>query len=142
MFNKYFAGKGAGLSLFVLRVAVGVIFLVHGIGKFGGEAGIEGTAMFFAKVGIPLALLMAWVVAIVEIVAGLALIRGMFVKTSAVFLGIIMLVAIFYVKFSRGFSAYEIDLALLASLIALYGNGAGIWAPPCFFNKKQDQVIS
>jgi putative oxidoreductase len=98
--------------------------------------------MFFAKVGIPLALFMAWVVAVVEIVAGIALIRGIFIKTSAVLLGIIMLVAIFYVKFSRGFSAYEIDLVLLASLIVLYANGAGICAPPCFFNKKQDQALS
>jgi putative oxidoreductase len=142
MFNKYFVGKGAGLSLFLLRLVVGVIFLVHGIGKFSGDSGIEGTAMFFAKVGIPLALFMAWVVAVVEIVAGIALIRGIFIKTSAVLLGIIMLVAIFYVKFSRGFSAYEIDLVLLASLIVLYANGAGICAPPCFFNKKQDQALS
>ena len=54
--------KTSDLALLLLRVGVGVIFILAGWGKL---TGIDGTIEFFGNIGIPLPAVMAWVVAIV-----------------------------------------------------------------------------
>lgn len=108
------------LGLFIIRLVVGFIFVFHGIGKLSN---MEQTIGFFATIGI--GAFLTWVVAIVETVGGLALILGYFSRFFSALLGIIMLVAIFKVKWSGGFSAIELDLVLLATLIAVLFSGCG-----------------
>ncbi len=120
---KTFKGS-LGLSMLVLRVAVGAVFLAHGIQKFQG--GVDGVAGFFDKVGIPMASLMAWVVTIVETVGGAFLILGFSTQISAALLAFVMIVAIVMVKAGKGFiGGYELDVALFASSVALMLQGAG-----------------
>lgn len=120
---KTFKGS-SDLSLLVLRVAVGAVFLAHGIQKFQG--GVDGVAGFFDKIGIPFASMMAWVVTIVETVGGGMLILGLSTQLSAALLAFIMIVAVVMVKASKGFiSGYELDVALFASSVALMLQGAG-----------------
>lgn len=79
-FDRYFAPVG--------RILVGVFFLLAGIGKL---MGIAGTANYIASVGLPSPVILAWVVAIFELAAGLALITGFKAKCAALFLGIFTL---------------------------------------------------
>lgn len=60
------------VSTLILRVILGGSFFIHGLVKFQG--GIENIAGWFDSIGLPGAL--AYVVAFVEMVGGLALIIG------------------------------------------------------------------
>src|SRR4051812_26542108 len=86
-----------GLSL--LRVMLGLVFLANGVAKFQG--GIENTVGWFDSIGIPGFL--AYVVAIIELVGGIALILGVGTRIVSVLIGFIMLGAIFTVKLPAGF---------------------------------------
>ncbi|WP_249871526.1 DoxX family protein [Oceanobacillus saliphilus] len=104
------------LAKVILRVVLGLIFFVHGLDKFqGGIANIVG---YFESLGIPGFL--AYVVALIELVGGLAMILGIGTKIVAALFAIIMIGAIFTAKLSLGLlgdgqmAGYEIDLALLA----------------------------
>lgn len=126
-------GKYASWSTLFLRLGVGVIFLVHGVGKLfnlGPAAlGISGTAGFFGSLAIPLPLFFAWVVALVETFGGLAVLLGVLTRYAALLLAIDMLVALLVFHLPKGFSilngGYEFVLLLLLSCVSLFFGGAG-----------------
>ena len=60
----------------ILRVIVGVVFLVHGLQK-ALITGMTGVAEFMGQVGLPLPMASAVVVTSIEVVCGLALITGL-----------------------------------------------------------------
>ncbi|MCY9546621.1 DoxX family protein [Lysinibacillus xylanilyticus] len=109
----------------ILRVVLGFIFAAHGYQKFQG--GIGFTADYFDAIGIPG--FMAYIVAIIELVGGIAIILGLGTRLIGALLTVTMIVAIFTAKLSVGFigenglAGYELDLALAA--IALYFALAG-----------------
>lgn len=105
-----------------LRVAVGVIFIVHGSAKF--NAGFLGflteTVGFPPEMQIPLAL--------AELVPGILLITGVLTRISSSILSIVMLGAIFHVKGAQsltGQGGYELDLVLLAANLTIIVAGPG-----------------
>jgi putative oxidoreductase len=120
--------KMQGWGLMLLRVVVGIVFLVHGFQKlffmgFGGVAGMmEG-------LGVPAPVLFAVILTLVEVLGGLALILGLFTRVAAVPLAIDMLVATLMVHLPNGFSAanggYEFTLVLLVASLALAVAGPG-----------------
>jgi uncharacterized membrane protein YphA (DoxX/SURF4 family) len=69
--------------------------------------------------------------ALVEIVAGVALIVGLGTRVAATLLGLVLVGALLYVKTDRGvistepMPGAELDLALLAGLVALMAIGPG-----------------
>ncbi len=128
--------KYEGLAPLFLRVIVGGIFLLHGLSKFGllGGGSIEGVVNMFGGMGMPLPGVTAPLVALVETVGGLALILGLGTRIAAILLSVIMLVAIVAVKLPMApnpiaaagpMPGYELDLALLAGLLALLILGSG-----------------
>lgn len=116
--------KNHDLGLLLLRLAVGVVFLAHGWSKFGD---MGSTIAFFAQLGLPA--IIAYSVAVIELLGGLALIIGIYTDLSALLLAIIMVVALVYVKmatFRVGLiGGYEIDLVLLAATLAILFVGPG-----------------
>lgn len=108
----------------VIRIAIGVIFLLNGINKFQN---LDGTTGFFESQGLPG--FMATVIAILETVGGIALIVGIGTRIFGVLFAIEMLVAIFVVKLSAGLlGGYDLDLALLASSVHLAISGSTLLA--------------
>ena len=104
-----------------LRSAIGVIFIVHGIGKFN-----PGFTNFLSNIGLPPEMQIP--IALAELVPGILLIIGVFSRLSASLLSIIMLGAIFHVKGAQsltGDGGVEIDLILLASSIVIMIAGPG-----------------
>ncbi|RJF90960.1 DoxX family protein [Sphingomonas cavernae] len=77
-------------SLFALigRILLSAIFIISGIGKM---TDISGTAAYMATAGLPTNL--AWPVAIFELVAGLAILLGIFARLAALLLAIFCLLA-------------------------------------------------
>lgn len=115
--NKY-----SDLALLILRIGVGVIFIVSGWGKLTGIEGVQG---FFGNAGIPLPGIMAWVVALIEFFGGMMVVFGAYAKIPYLLLAIIMLVAIFMVKIDQGFGASRLELMLLLTCFALFLTGSG-----------------
>ncbi|MFZ7942868.1 DoxX family protein [Neobacillus sp. 19] len=110
----------------VLRVILGVIFLIHGLVKFQG--GIENIAGWFSSIGIPG--FMAYVVGGIEVIGGIALIIGFGTRIVSALFVILMIGAIIKVKLAVGFlgngemAGYELDLAFLAMALFLAINGS------------------
>lgn len=118
---------GQGWGITVLRVVVGIVFLVHG-GQKLFVFGFSGVANFLGQVGIPAPMLAAVVVTGVEFLGGLVLLLGMFARWAAIPLAINMLVAILTVHLKAGFflpNGYEFALTLLAANVALALLGSG-----------------
>jgi len=101
------------LGLLLLRLGPGIIFLLHGFLKlFGGHH--DRTVALFLTVNIPLAEPAAWLVGALELVGGLALISGVFLRPFAALLAAEMAVAIVKVRVPQGFlGGWEFELVLL-----------------------------
>ena len=91
-----------GWGITVLRVVVGMVFLVHG-GQKLFVFGFGGVAAFLGQVGIPAPGLAAVILTAVESLGGLALLLGLFTRWAAIPLAIVMLVAILTVHLKAGF---------------------------------------
>ncbi len=120
------------VAVMILRLVIGVVFIMHGaqklFGAFGG-GGIEGTAQFFGSLGLAPATFWAWVVALVEFGGGIAMAIGLFARWAGLLLAINMAVAAVVVHWPNGFFAsdggVEFVLTLFAGSLffAAYGSG-------------------
>lgn len=118
------------LALAVLRIVVGIVFLVHG-GQKLFDFGLAGTVEMFGSMGVPLASITGPAVAFVEFLGGAALILGLFTRIAAIGVGIVMLGAIFIVHLPNGFfvpNGIEFPLTLLAAATALVLAGPGAYS--------------
>ena len=113
------------VGIVILRVVLGLIFFVHGLSKFQG--GITNTVGFFDSIGIPG--FMAYVIALIELIGGIALVLGIGTQIVSVLFAVIMLGAIFTVKLPAGLlgngqmAGYELELSLLAvSIYFVFAN--------------------
>ena len=119
-----------GWGLTILRVIVGVIFVMHG-GQKLFVFGLQQVSGSFAGLGIPLPMLSAVVVSLVEFLGGVALIVGLGTRWAALLIAIDMAVAILKVHLPHGFfgpAGFEYPLTLMAANIALLLNGPGALA--------------
>ena len=129
MSNRYEVGA------LILRVVLGIVFLAHGAAKFQG--GIENIAGWFDSIGLPGGL--AYIVATIELVGGIALILGVGTRVVSALIGLIMVGAIFKVNFAIGFlDGYAYDFVLLFVAIYLVLNGSKLLALGQFFYKGQE----
>jgi putative oxidoreductase len=113
----------------LLRLVVGITFFLHGLQKLQG--GIDGTAGFFASLGIPAPQAAALFVALLETVGGLALVLGIGTRLFSLLFIVLMLVAIFTVKVrvgyigAQGAAGAELDTLLLVGSLCLVILGSG-----------------
>ena len=111
------------------RVALGVVMGVHGLqktcGLFGGP-GFEGAMSFLSAFGGPV---IAFLVILAESVGALAVILGFLTRFSAFSIGLVMLGAIYFVHWEKGFFAgaggYEYHLLAIGLAVSLMISGGG-----------------
>jgi putative oxidoreductase len=124
-------GKCVDKALLVLRVVAGIIFILHGWGKvFGTGPAALGMAKFsgyLTTLQVPAPEFFAWVVALVELVGGLALLVGILVRPASVLLAINMAVA-FLLASKAQLPKGDLELSLFAIVIALALVGSGAYA--------------
>ncbi len=120
----------ASLAPLAVRVIVGIIMFAHGLQKLTGGPGNFGQGL--AGMGVPLPVLMAYVVTLVELIGGILLIAGLLSRLAALLLTIDLVVAILLVKVTTGLIApqgsgagAELDLALIAGLLVILLAGPG-----------------
>ena len=105
-----------------MRAAIGVIFIVHGFGKFGNP----GFGGWISSMGIPTEMQIP--IALAELIPGILLLLGVLTRISASLISIVMLGAIFLVKGGTsltGDGGYEFDLILLAACLVVIVAGPG-----------------
>ena len=139
-----------------IRMILGVGFVVHGWAKCS-----RGPAVFaelLRQVGVPWPLANAWLVTLLEMFGGLALLVGAFVTIVSVPLILSMLGAMFTVNIKYGFSAintigltpegpqfgppgYEINLLYIAGLVALMLGGAGPLAVDALRSRRRQRAV-
>lgn len=122
------------LSILVIRVGLGVVFLAHGYNHVFGGGKIAGTARWFESLGVRPGILHAWTASLTELGAGLLLILGL--ATPLACGGVVgtMLVALVTNHLKNGFfifrpgEGYEYVLTLVLMAVGLAGIGAGGWS--------------
>ena len=129
--NFQFLDKYSGYAHWALRIAIGSVFLYHGLGKFGNLSG--GAAMM----GFPV---IVWtLLAVVESAGGLLVLLGGFLPDWATRLGALLVIppmlgAIAMVHWGQwsfmpsdthpaGGIEFQVTLVLLAVYLVLKGNG-------------------
>jgi putative oxidoreductase len=122
-----------GYDTLLLRVALGVTILPHGIQKtlgwWGGYGFTNTMNAFTQMMGIPAPLALAAILA--ESLGALLLIFGVFTRLNAFAIGVTMLVAALKVHLSGGFfmpNGIEYFIPVTAIAIALLFKGGGKWA--------------
>ncbi|MGJ9386055.1 DoxX family protein [Salipaludibacillus sp. CF4.18] len=127
------------IGTLLLRVVLGIVFLAHGSDKFLG--GIENTAGWFDSIGIPSFL--AYVVATIELVGGIALILGIGTRIVSALFALILIGAIITVQLAVGFiGGYAYDLVLLIVSVHLLLSGSKLLSLGQLFFRGQESNSS
>lgn len=114
-------------AFFILRLALGILFLAHGPSKLQNPAG------FAKSVGLPK--YMGIVVGLLETLGAAAMILGIGTQVGAVFLMAVMLGAIYFKtqKWEKSFTepgGWELDFIILAAALAVFlaaPSGYSLW---------------
>jgi putative oxidoreductase len=113
------------VSLLILRIALGIIFLYHGYPKLAHSHGnLQGV---FVEHGLPG--YFVYVAGILESFGGGLFLLGLFTRPAALLLAIEMCVAIWKVHSVHGYFAvheYEFPMVLAAACLVLATVGAGL----------------
>ena len=116
-----------GIGLLVLRLALGAVFIVHG-GQKLFEMGPSGTGEMLTKMGVPAATLVGPLLSIVEPLAGVGVLLGLFARLAGLAIAIDMCGAILTFHIKHGFyvpMGVEFVMMNCASGLALAALGAG-----------------
>jgi putative oxidoreductase len=130
--------ESGGLAL--VRLVLGVVFVVSGVGKvlaIGPKAlPVSDLAGLLGGLGLPAPLVLAWVVGIVELVGGVLLIVGLGTRLVGIALAIDMAVATALVHALNGFDEYEYTLVLTVCAVALVLGGPGVLSADRWVNRR------
>lgn len=114
----------------VLRLAVGLVFLYHGV--LTVMNGIDGFTLYVRALGIPYSPIISYLVVSSEFFGGLMLIFGFYARWATLPLIATMIVSILKVTGKHGFNVfdkgYEYNLVLIACLVAILIQGSGKWS--------------
>lgn len=117
-----------GLAPVIARVIVGGMMFFHGLDKLNG--GVSGFGEGLARKGVPLDLVAAWGVTLLELIGGLMLVVGLLSRVIAALMTVELIFAITLFTGSRGLIGedgvgYERDLAYIAALLVVVLLGPG-----------------
>ena len=120
-------------ALLALRIALGVVFILHGYDKLFG--GMEGFIGMVGRLGFPAPAFFAYAAALTEFVGGIAILLGAFTTVASGLMVIVMLVAIFGAKGFK-FPMIDADVALLAMAVAIGLMGPGRFSLAALVSKS------
>jgi len=122
------------LALLLGRIAIGLCFVVHALGKLGivGSGTMAGFAAWLGELGVPMPAVQARVAMASELVGGLLLTLGLATRPAAFVLIITMAVAGIVGHRGAGYlitndppgAEYTLNLAVICAMFLLIGPGA------------------
>ncbi|UYM03842.1 DoxX family protein [Solicola gregarius] len=116
------------IALVVVRVVLGLVFVMHGWQKYDTYT-IDGVESMFDGMGVPFAYPSAVAVTMLELAGGVALVIGVLTRPIAVLFALNMAGALYFAHWDAGFYAtnggYELVLVLgvLSAMFATVGAG-------------------
>lgn len=123
MLEGVLSGDYQGLALFLLRVVLGVTFIVHGFPKV---ANLARTRKKFASMDVPVPALTSLYAAVTESLGGILMILGFYSGWAAIALIVDMVGAMLFVQWREPFKGgWEINLLLLVMAVAVLLAGPG-----------------
>ena len=115
----------AGWGIWILRIALGLIFIREGSGKllgwFGG-GGFAAACQYFSELGLPFPTASTFLISSVEFLSGLALFFGFMTRLAVIPLSVTMVAAIFTAHIGGGWGYPFLVIAVCA---ALFHSGSG-----------------
>lgn len=126
--------KAVDLALLVLRLTCGLMIMAHGYNHIFGGGKIQGTAGWFASMGMKPGILHAWLASVTELGAGLLLIAGLLTPLASAGLLSVMVVAWITAHRTNGFfifkpgQGWEYVMFISFTALALGTIGAGEWS--------------
>ncbi len=106
-------------GLLVLRIGVGVIFILTGWMKVSN---LSATVGFFATMGF--APFWAYLVSFVELLGGIAVLLGLYTRLAAALLTVVMIVAIYVVRNDMTMVMMPVSVFFSTLTLVLAGGGA------------------
>lgn len=122
------------LGLLLLRLAIGLVFVAHGLNHVFGGGKIAGTAQWFESLGMRRGLIHAWMASLVELGSGLLLVMGLLTPLAGAGIVGVMLVAWITNHHKNGFfifrpgEGYEYVLTLTFCGLLFGATGGGTWS--------------
>jgi putative oxidoreductase len=122
------------LGLLLFRVAIGAVFIAHGVNHIFGGGKIAGTGRWFESLGMKPGWLHAWTASVTEIGAGGLLVLGLFTPFGGAGVVGVMLVAWITNHLRNGFfifrpgEGWEYVMVLTVSGFLLAIVGPGGWS--------------
>lgn len=117
------------IALLILRLVTGVAFAFHGWQKVA-QMGVQNVSGFFGSAGVPLPGITGPAISWLELIGGVLLIIGLFLRFVPWLFVLDMLGAITFVHGKNGYSMehmgfeYVLALGAMAAAIALMGGGS------------------
>ena len=122
-----------GVALLIFRVALGLCFVVHGLGKLGivGPGNMSGFTGWLKSLGLPAPALQARVAMLSELIGGGLIACGLMTRVAAFFCMVAMIVAATIGHKGGGYlitnnppgNEYALNLAILMLVLILTGPG-------------------
>jgi len=127
---KYF-----NVSMFLLRLIVGTIFIVHGAQKLFGMfdgIGLDGTAKLVAGLGLPEPYILAVIWGSVEFIGGIFLMLGVLARWAAVAIVLTVFIYLCRMGFTYSslfqYSIIEYNMVIIGACIPVIMMGGGSWS--------------
>lgn len=119
------------IALLIARVALGAVFLAHGINHIIGGGKIAGTARWFEGLGMKPGILHAWTASLTEVGAGTLMVLGLLTPVAGAGIVGVMLVAWITNHLRNGFFIfrpgegweYVMILTVLGTVVGTVGPG-------------------
>ena len=114
--------KWSEITYWGIRASIGAIFIVHSIKKFD-----PSWQEWLISIGLPPEMQLP--IALAEFIGGIFLIVGIFTRITGIVFSIILLGAIFHIRWDKGFfvsqGGWEFDLIMLAVTLTFIVVGSG-----------------
>lgn len=126
--NNISASQNSAVIL-ISRIFLAILFILAGWSKL---TGLEGTAQYFGAIGLPMPMVTAVLVGLIEFVGGLAILIGFQTRIAAVVVALFTIGAtlIAHMDFAEGMNALmaQKNLAIAGGLLLLAVTGAGAYS--------------
>ena len=117
----------SSIAMLIGRILLSMIFIQAGLSKL---MNVSGTIDYFHGLGLPLASVLIWVVILVELVGGLLVLTGFYIRIAASVLALFCIFAAFTGHSNwanlMDFQAFMKDIAISGGLFYVAAAGAGI----------------
>ncbi len=141
--NRTLPGPAGDVALVLARLVLAVIMFAHGYQKLFVD-GLGRTTRGFESMSIPLAIVSAAFVTVVEVVGSVLVLAGALITVVAACYMIVMVGAAVFVHIPNGVFAadggWELVGAIAALLLALAAAGPGRWSVDHAVRSRRDPV--